>query len=199
MATQTHHFNQDSLLTKFGTEEAVSLHGAGHIAGQVAGEQCLEVEINLDELSTTDTVMSYSSWLPHDALLTHVRVVPLVSAVGTNGILDVGYGYFATAGSNTLTSTNINGILAAMTTATMAVGEISDFVLATDNTINDAYIAAVATGGDALGTEIVSTVNRYYIIASESDSNAFTGGVIKVQIYYMPLGVQKLSTVSELS
>ena len=195
MAVQTPWNNADGLVVKFGTEESKSLHGGGNVAGHHAGEQITEVEINLDELADTVThVLNYSVWIPHDSLITHVRLTPLISAAGANALLDVGLAYFATADSETLTDLDAKAFISEMLMATMAVGEVSDFHLANDGSINDANLESVTTGGTLIGTELASTASKYYVSAEAGDSNLFTGGVIKCQIFYVPVGVQELST-----
>ena len=196
MAVQSPYNNSDGLVIKFGTEESVSLHGGGTIAGHSSvGEQVTEVEINLDELADTVThVMNYTTWIPHDALITRVRLVSLVSAAGSSAVLDVGLCYFATAGSNTLTDLNAKGLIADHLVTGMAVGEVHEFGLAGDSSINDAYLSSITTGGALIGTELASTASKYYISAEEGDSNAFTAGVVKVQVYWIPEGVVAGST-----
>ena len=195
MATQSPYNNSDGLLMKFGAEESKSLHGAGHVAGHFMGEQCLEVEINLVHLTQTEVVLNYAAWLPHDALITHVRTLGIVTPTETGtALLNVGYGHFATAGSSTLTVIQTDGIINTMVIGSMAVGEVQDFALASDGSINDAYLNATATGGSDTGTEIISTVNRYYLTGEIEDSNTFDTGVLRVQVYYIPQGVQKTNT-----
>lgn len=201
MAQQSPFNNADGLTLKFGQEEHKSLHGGGHVAGHSdIGEQITEVEIVLAELTDTVTdILNYSCWLPHDALITRVRLVSLVSAVGSSAELDVGLTYFATDGSNTLTDLNAKGLIADHLVGSMAVGEVTEFGLAADSSINDIYLNSIVTGGALIGTELASTAQRYYISAETGDSSLFTDGVVKVSVFWMPEGVNVRSTVTELT
>ncbi len=202
MAQQSPYNNQDGLTLKFGQEEHKSLHGGGQIAGHSdIGEQVSEVEVVLSELSNATTdILNYSAWIPHDALITRVRLVSLISATESGtALFSVGLAYYATDGSSTLTDLDANGLIAAHLVGSMAVGEVTEFGLAADSTINDTYLNTITTGGALIGTELASTAQRYYVTAEVDDANLFTAGVVKVSVFWMPLGVNVRSTVTELT
>ena len=55
--------NDDGLVIKFGTEEAASLGSGGHVAGHFAGEQICEVNLDLEDVTTSAAVFNYGSIL----------------------------------------------------------------------------------------------------------------------------------------
>lgn len=177
--------NDDGLVIKYGTEEAKSEGVSGEVAGHVAGEKVLEVVIDLENLTATETIVSYHGWLPQNALITALRVVSLETAA-TGTAIDVGLVYYS---GTTLTELDYNGLLAAHVTASMAIGESEKFVL--DNAAVTGVWAALSTGGALIGTELATTASKYYVSASNTDGTAFTAGKVRLFIHYIPQGIDE--------
>lgn len=173
-------FNADGLYIKYGTDEGVSSHKGGeYLTLNGAGEQVLEVTINLKNLTQTDTIINDVVAIPANALISWVEVQTVVAATSAGAaILDVGL-----ISRDRSTAIDLDGLLAAAPLAQMnLVGET--FRLYQTHTEPTSMVGTGALIGEAM-----TTAGGGLVTASIADTNTFTAGVIKVRIAYVPRGV----------
>jgi len=169
--------NNDGLFIKFGTSSGVSTHSAGEYKPlDGAGQQVVEVVINLASLTQTETILNDVVTIPANAHIAWVETVCVVPGL-TGTAIDVGL----IAISDRTTEVDFDGFLAAMPTAEFAqVGETRRFY-------ETHTVPTGMTGTGALvGQE--NTV-KGHISASMTDATAFTAGKVKVRIAYIPKGI----------
>lgn len=162
--------NADGLFLKFGTSETVRTKAGAYC---MYGPECMiEVEVNLADLTATETIIADTVMVPDDALISKVVVITEVAAA-TGTAIDVGF-----IRADRTTELDYNGLLAAFPTDHMdLVGETYTFT-------QGHTIPASATGTGALIGEVMTLAG--YISASRTDSTAFTAGRIRIQVYYLP-------------
>ena len=167
--------NDDGLYIKYGRNEGTSVHPAGVYAGSFAGEQVLEVVIDLTVLTETETILNDAVWVPANSHITKVEVVTL-EAAGAGTAIDVGL-----IDQDRESQIDYDGFLAAFEDGDMAgVGETRKFY-------EDHTEPGSITGTGALvGQEVTNTG---YVSASRTDGTAFTTGKVKVRIYFVPKGI----------
>jgi hypothetical protein len=170
--------NEDGLYVKFGTELGKSLVDAGDIKS-FDGESVLTIELNLAELTTTETILSDVVWLPKNAQINWVKsVAEVVGATGTS--IDVGL-----IREDRTTEHDYDGLLAAFPLSGNYDG-LGDTVTFYEN----ATVPASVTGTGALvGTILATTSNRYYVSASYAAGSAFTAGRLRLSVGYTPNAV----------
>lgn len=173
--------NADGLLVKFGTELAHSNSDLGEFKTfEADGSSVLTFELNLSELTTTETILSDVAWLPKGAQINWVKTkAEVVGATGTS--IDVGLVYkhattFAT------TELDYDGLLAAFPLADNydGLGDTVDFYE------NHTRPASVTGTGALVGTILPTTAGRYQVSASYAAGSAFTAGRLFVAIGYTP-------------
>jgi hypothetical protein len=171
--------NDDGLYVKFGTEEGVSSHAAGTYASPVGGVTITEVDIVLSSLTATETILNDAVWIPANAHILWVDTITVVAAA-TGTAIDVGL-----IDQDRSTEIDYDGLLAAWPAANgSVVGETVRFTEAHT-------VVAGATGTGALvGTELTNTG---YVSASRTDATAFTAGKIRVQIGWIPKGLDNFT------
>lgn len=157
-------YNADSLLVKFGTEEATPGKAGGYrTAGpfQVA-------ELVLDDmtlLSATATIQDYNLVIPKNARIERVTVqVKTICTSGGAAALNVGL-----SRTDTTTELDYDGLVAALAlTALDATGEETELIVGS------------TSAGALIGT--VLTNNGYLTV--DYDTAAYTAGKIIVRIEY---------------
>lgn len=170
--------NADGLDVKFGTEKARSLVDAGDIKSfNGAGENVIELELNLAELTEVEQILSDVVWLPKSAQVTWVKSVAEV--VGATGVaIDMGLIH-----EDRVTTTGVGPqVLLAAFPLTDNYDGLGDTVTFYEN----ATVPASVTGtGAAIGTILPTNAERYYITASRTTSTAFTAGRLRITIGYV--------------
>lgn len=172
--------NNDGLYIKFGTELGHSNSDAGDIKTfSPEGEQTLTLELDLAELTTTETILNDVVWLPSNAQITFVKsIAEVAGATGTS--IDVGL-----IREDRTTEQDYDGLLAAFPLSGNydAVGDTVTFY-------ENATVPASVTGTGALvGTILPTTSNRYYVSASYAAGSAFTAGRLRIMVGYRPNAV----------
>lgn len=161
--------NSDGLYIKYGTDAGVSPSRGG--VYEVDGpEQLAEVEIDLTELTATETIINDALVIPSGAMINRIEVLTEVAAA-TGTAIDVGFMKL-----DRTTEIDYDGLLAAFATATMnSVGEITKF------TKGNSVPASITTQG-----ALVGAVTTYpgLISASRTDATAFTAGRVKIRIWF---------------
>ena len=161
--------NADGLHVKFGTSEGVSGHNAGEL-NMLGPVHILELEVELSELTQTETILNDVVMLPDNCQVVWVRTTTEVAAV-TGTAIDVG-----TIAKDRTTEVDYNGLLAAFPTGNMnTVGETVRF------TAVHTELASVTGTGAQIGTIITQPC---YISASMTDATAFTAGRILIEVAY---------------
>lgn len=168
--------NDDELYIKFGTDEGVSTHKAGYYCHPTdGGLQVVEVDVLLDQLTETETILNDSVWIPANSQIVWVEVETVVASA-TGVAIDVGM-----IDQDRATEIDYNGLLAAFAAATMSeVGEVTRFYT------QESFPASVTTGGVQIGTEITNTG---YISASRTTATAFTAGKVRVKVAFRSKGL----------
>lgn len=163
--------NDDGLFIKYGPTSFESTHKGGEFATSVAGENVVELTITLTELADANAIVNDVVRLPENCLVTSVTVVPTVGATGTNAVLDIGL-----IDPDRSSNGDDDALVAALPVASMSdIGETT--ILRQGDTYH----------GVAIGAEVTTQNGRF--ITAGYDTAAFTAGVIKVRIAYVPNGV----------
>lgn len=163
--------NNDGLYIKYGTDLGTSGSAAGEYK-TFGPTRMIEVEIELSELTATETILNDVTWLPANCQIENVEVITEVAAA-TGTAIDVGF-----IRRDRTTEEDYDGLLAAFPTAQMnAVGEHSRF-------FETHTVPASLTGTGALVGQTL--VNDSFISASRTDATAFTAGRVKVRIHFVP-------------
>lgn len=164
------------VLRKTGTDEGKSLQTGGNYA-VTGAEQVAEWVLNLALLTETESVQNHAVIIPDNALLTKLEVITLVAAA-TGTAIDVGTIHTSLDTSDSEYTADPNGILAAFVAASMSeVGEYHMF------TKVESFPASVTTDGALIGTV---TTAPTVLTASMTDATAFTAGLIKLRLHYIP-------------
>jgi len=151
------------LRQKFGVEQTVtSTAGEYRTNGK---EREIEFTLNLATLTQAETIVDENVFFPVGVKITEIEIF-VETAAATGTAIDVGF--VRTDGT---TEIDFNGLLAAMTTATLTVG--SKIVLRKGG----ALVGAMVGSG-------VATTNVGYITASMTDATAFTAGLVKITVRY---------------
>lgn len=168
--------NSDGLYIKYGTSEGSSTHKGGEYETCNAGVQIIELTVDLTKLTQTETILNDTIVVPENAFIAWVETMAVVGAA-TGTAVDLGL-----IARDRSTQIDYDGFLAAAPTANMnTAGEISRYQQAVT-------VPTTLTGvGALIGTEI-TTSGGGYISASATDATAFTAGIIKVRIAYIPKG-----------
>lgn len=157
--------NSDGLHIKMGVDEGFSASTAGEYK-TYGPTRMVEIEVDLTELTATETILNDVVMLPAGAQIESVEVIAEVAAA-TGTAIDVGL-----IRLDRSTELDYDGILAAFATATMnVVGERTTLINGT------------STGGALIGTVLAYAG---YISASRTDATAFTAGRVKIRISYAP-------------
>lgn len=171
--------NADGLYLKLGTSEAVSTHAGGTYAATVGGVYVTEVDIVLASLTQTETILNDAVWIPANAHILWVDTITVVAAA-TGTAIDVGF-----IDQDRTTEIDYDGLLAAFPLGNMnLVGETVRFTQA------HTVLAGVTGTGALIGEELTDTG---YISASMTDATAFTAGKIRLQVGWMPKGLDNFS------
>lgn len=157
--------NEDGLYIKYGTEKATP-----NVAGEyvtVGALREVEVEIDLTDLTESETVQSDVTFIPSGARIQEIEVIAETAAV-TGTAIDLGL-----IRTDRSTELDYNGLLAAFVTASMNA---------------DGETTVLRVGSSTVGALVGTTLaNTGYITCSRTDSTAFTAGLLKVKIrYYIP-------------
>lgn len=170
--------NADGVYIKYGQDEATSLNTAGeYLTFNGAGEQVIEVVIDLADLTQTETIQNDVVFVPANAHITWVETVAVVAGA-TGTAIDVGL-----IARDRSTEVDYDGFLAATPLANYnAVGETCRFY-------ETHTVPASLTGTGALVGQEVTTAGGAYISASRTDATAFTAGKVKVRVAYIPKGI----------
>lgn len=167
---------------KYGTAEAVSTANAGMYCtyGPV---QIYEWDIDLTDLTETESIMNHVTIIPDNALIEKVEVVTLVGA--TTGVaIDVGTIHISQDTSDPEWTADPDGILAAFVTATMdTVGQTHLFFASGTANAEESLPASVTTGGVQIGDV---TVAPLLLTASRTTSTAFDTGRVLIRISVLP-------------
>lgn len=154
-------YNSDGLYVKFGTEE-----GQVGVLGEVrtaAVNRELVLTLDLTTLTSSDTILDYTTYLPKDAFIEAVTVETLVSA--TSG------------GSATL---SVGLYKSDTTTAISATGLVSALALAT---IGNAGTRNILTlGSTGAGAKIGATPGFPALISAKYGTAAFTAGKVSIRV-----------------
>lgn len=163
--------NGDGLYIKSGTDSAVSNSSAGEYL-TFGPTRMVEVEVELSELTATETILNDVTVIPSGAQIERVEVVTEVAAA-TGTAIDVGL-----IKLDRSTEIDYDGLLAAFPTANMnAVGEFSALFKTHTQ-------PASLTGTGALIGSVTSFPG--YISASRTDATAFTAGRVKIRVHFVP-------------
>ena len=170
--------NSDGLYIKYGPNEGVSTMKAGEYETCDSGLQIIEVTLDLTKLTQTNTIVNDAVLFPKYGYVAWIETVAVVGAA-TGTAINVGL-----INRDRSTEIDYDGFLAAAPTANMnSAGETSRYQQAVT-------VPTTLTGvGALIGTE-VTTAGGGYICAARTDATAFTAGVIKVRIGYIPMGKQ---------
>lgn len=155
----------DGLFHKFGTDKATANRGGEYKSWGTLRE--VEVKIDLTTLTQAEVVQSDQLFFPAGARLEEVEI-EVITAAATGVAIDVGL----VRTSDRTTEIDFDGILAAMTTATLSAG----------NKIN------LVKGGALVGALVgsgTSTANVGHITASATTATAFTTGLILLKIRFL--------------
>ncbi len=163
--------NSDGLYIKYGTDLGVSGSAAGEYK-TFGPARMIEVEVELSELTATETILNDVTWLPANCQIERVDVVTEVAAA-TGTAIDVGF-----IRRDRTTEEDYDGLLAAFPTAQMnAVGELISFY-------ESHTVPTTMTGTGALVGQTLA--NDSFISASRTDATAFTAGRVKIRIHFVP-------------
>lgn len=156
--------NSDGLHIKYGQTEGEAGIGGAYAEGG-AGQNVVEVDITLADLTTTAAIQDDNIFIPAGAFISKIEVIATTAATGATAALNIGL-----QRRDRSTELDYDGLVAALAvTAIDAAGET--------NTITDG-----GTGAGALvGTELA--YSGY--ITADYDTAAFTAGVVKVRIYWV--------------
>lgn len=173
--------NKDGLPIKFGTEKGIELLNVGEYKTfNGASESVLEIELDLTKLTTDEQVLSWTAYLPAGAQVNWVKsVAEVVGQTGTS--IDLGLVY-KHATTHAITELDYDGLLAAFPLSG-CYDAVGDTIVFTET----ATIPASQTGtGDLIGTILPTTAERYFLSASYADGSAFTAGLLRITIGYLP-------------
>jgi len=171
MVTNNPYTSPDGLVQKYGVLKTVpNLAGEYRTVGQMREVQ---LKINLADLTQSEAIQTYQTFMPAGARIAEVEVLTHTAAA-TGTAIDLGL--VRTDGT---TEIDFDGFLAAAPIAVMnSAGERTVYTAITT-------VPATQTGTGALiGTTLA---NVGYITCSMTDATAFTAGIIYVTIrYYVP-------------
>jgi hypothetical protein len=155
--------NNDGLLVKFGTEEAVpAMVGTYREAGAIRG--LMEINLDLKTLVDTPTILSDTSKLPEGALIERLHVIATETAVGGASILDLGV-----VEEDRVSNHDDDALLAAI-------------ALADYNSIGNDNV--YTQGDPGHGVLVGNVLPKSYYVTGSWDGAAFTAGKLKIRIYY---------------
>jgi len=163
--------NNDGLYIKFGTDETTVVDGGEY--STLGSLHEVELEIDLDDLSTsTNTFLSDTVTLPSGARIEKVVIVVETAATsGGSATLDIGL-----IDQDRSTSFDDDGLVAALALAEMSdAGAVIEFVNGADST-------PAGESGD--GALVGTTLSNTGLIIASANTAVFTGGHLKVRIYW---------------
>jgi len=169
--------NDDGLYVKYGTDEGVSTHPAGEYK-TYGMERCTSIVVDLSELTTTNTILNDSVWIPANAFITRVEYIMLeTGAAGTS--IDIGL-----IAKDRSTAVDIDGLLNTVELLSYTtLGETRSLTVNEESTALDGSGAV----GALVGTEI--TVNGYFCGLEAGDH---TTGELKLNTFWIPRGVDNI-------
>lgn len=168
-------FNSDDLLVKYGPNSFKSTSKGGSFATSVAGENIVELTIDLTGLADANAIMNDVVRIPASALVTKVEIVATTAATGANAVLDLG------VVSATDRSSDADDDYFTAAVAQTSIDVLGDVVTLTQG---------VATHGVGIGAVVNATTYPHGVLVTAGyDTAAFTAGEVKVRIYYVPSGV----------
>lgn len=155
-------YNSDGLYVKFGTEEGVSAFIGEN--STVGAKREVEIILDLTTLTSTDTILDYTQFLPANAFIEEIEVEVLTAATGATATLSVGL--YKSDGTTAISAT---GLLNALPLASIdALGERS----------------LVTTGSTGAGATIGSTPGFPALISAKWGTAAFTAGRLAIRVRY---------------
>lgn len=163
--------NSDGLYIKSGTDSGVSSNPGGEYK-TFGPSRMVEVEVDLADLTATETILNDTVIIPASAQVERVEVITEVAAA-TGTAIDVGL-----IKLDRSTEIDYDGLLAAFPTANMnAVGEHSAF-------FETHTQPASLTGTGAIVGQVTTFAG--HISASRTDATAFTAGRVKIRVHFTP-------------
>jgi hypothetical protein len=163
--------NSDGLYIKFGTDE-VTVTDGGELKAFGALHE-VELEIDLDDLSTSaNTFLSDTVTIPNGARIEKVVVIVETAATsGGSATLDIGL-----IDQDRTTAFDDDGLVAALALAEMSdAGAVIEFMNGADST-------PAGESGD--GALVGTTLSNTGLVIASANTAVFTGGHLKVRIYW---------------
>lgn len=170
--------NKDGLNIKFGTELGASTVDAGDYKTFNRGESVVEFEIDLTTLTEDEQIINDVVLLGSGAQITWVETMAEVGAA--DGVaIDMGLIH-----TDRTTTTNVGPQVLLAAAPIAQYTDDGDTVTYYENaTVPDAMVGTGSlVGGIVPGDRYV----KYYITVSRTTATAFTAGVLKVRIGYIP-------------
>jgi hypothetical protein len=164
--------NDDGLYIKYGPTSFESTAKGGEFATSLEGQNVVEMTVTLTDLADANAILNDQVKLPENALITQVTIVPTVLATsGGSAVLDIGV-----IDTDRSSNGDDDALVAALPLASMdTVGETT--ILRQGDTYHGALVGAELTTSDGV------------YLTFGYDTAAFTAGVIKVRVFYIPNGV----------
>lgn len=167
-------YNEDGLLIKYGPNSYKSDAKAGTFATSISGENVVEFTLDLTTLTDAAAIQNDHVRLPHKALVTKVELVVTTAATSAGAaVLDIGV---IDADDRTSNGDDDYLVAAAALTSIDALGDV----------------VTIIQGGTAHGAGVGAAVNAEgagVLVTASYDTAAFTAGVVKVRVFYIPSGV----------
>lgn len=158
----------DGLLKKFGVEKTVVNKAGEYVTTGAIRE--IEVNIDLTALTTTDAIMSDTTWIPANVRIQDVQVITkTVATTGTSAALNVGL-----IRNDRTTMVDADGFVEALAVTAMdAAGETTTL--------------SAPVSGTSVGNLIGTTIANTGYITAATSTGTFTAGEAIVKIrYYRP-------------
>lgn len=155
-------YNSDGLYVKFGTEEGASAFIGENMT--VGAQREVEIILDLTTLTSTDTILDYTQFIPSNAFIEAVELETLVSATGATATLSVGL-----YKSDTTTAISATGIVNAATVASLG---------------NAGTRQTLTLGSTGAGATIGSTPGFPALISAKWGTAAFTAGRLAIRVRY---------------
>lgn len=173
--------NNDGLYVKFGRERGSSITDAGQYS-EDGKQESIEFDINLKDLTESETIQNDTTWLPKGALISGIEL-EVVEAAATGVAIDVGTIHISRNPSDSAYTADPNGLLEAVVTAELTPAGLIYRNLGGGATQELPAFGSTGAWGDDLGTV---TVAPLMITASRTTSTAFTAGKVRIRVYFIP-------------
>jgi hypothetical protein len=158
--------NNDGLFIKFGDDEGRAGRGGQYADSGEPGQNVIELDVTLTSLTTSAAIQSDVAFIPSGARITKVEIYNVTAATsGGTPTIDIGL------------------IRRDRTTELDYDGLIDGAALSTFNAVGET-VAVNTAGQTAVGVLLGTTLTNSGYITVLRDATAFTGGVIKVRVYW---------------